>query len=182
MYNPTPEQAEIDRQKAYETGIPHGYVPPGDKYAGHETIRLKVKSDLVRVQLKQPHKLGIIAIVCVLKLLYGLSVFLKLVPSRTLSFKHTASFVKVLTKPHKLYSSKFGTKIKVANRQLISIALACLYTTMHLLTHKQTNSEGYNILPDGKHRTFTAHRRGVRWTILDRCQPEDEGGGPPQSY
>ncbi len=24
MYNPTPEQAEADRKKAYETGIPHG--------------------------------------------------------------------------------------------------------------------------------------------------------------
>ena len=47
MYNPTPEQAEKDRAKAYETGIPHGYVPPGDKYAGQETIRLQVKSDLV---------------------------------------------------------------------------------------------------------------------------------------
>ena len=25
MYNPTPEQEKIDRQKAYETGVPHGY-------------------------------------------------------------------------------------------------------------------------------------------------------------
>eukprot|EP00959_Pyramimonas_sp_CCMP1952_P230233 4813492-Pyramimonas_sp.AAC.3 len=49
MYNPTPEQAEKDRQRAYETGIPHGYVPPGDKYAGHATIRLKVKSELVQL-------------------------------------------------------------------------------------------------------------------------------------
>jgi len=24
MYNPTPQQAEIDRKKAYESGIPHG--------------------------------------------------------------------------------------------------------------------------------------------------------------
>ena len=24
MYNPTPEQADADRQKAYETGVPHG--------------------------------------------------------------------------------------------------------------------------------------------------------------
>jgi len=46
MYNPTPEQAEIDRKKAYDTGVPHGYVPPGDKYAGHDTIRVLVRSEL----------------------------------------------------------------------------------------------------------------------------------------
>jgi len=46
MYNPTPEQADIDRQKAYDTGVPHGYVPPGDKYAGHATVRLLVRSEL----------------------------------------------------------------------------------------------------------------------------------------
>ena len=27
LYNPTPEQAEIDRAKAYETGVPHGAPP-----------------------------------------------------------------------------------------------------------------------------------------------------------
>ena len=27
MYNPTPEQAEVDRKKAYETGVPHGARP-----------------------------------------------------------------------------------------------------------------------------------------------------------
>jgi len=46
MYNPTPEQAEIDRKKAYETGIPHGYLPQSDKYAGHSTIKLLVRSEL----------------------------------------------------------------------------------------------------------------------------------------
>lgn len=46
LYNPTPEQAEIDRKKAYETGVPHGYVPAGDKYAGQPTISLLVKSEL----------------------------------------------------------------------------------------------------------------------------------------
>jgi hypothetical protein len=77
MYNPTPEQAAADRQKAYETGVPHGafarrsrarrapsaaaergcarciprgagYVPPGDKYAGQEKIKLLVRSEMVR--------------------------------------------------------------------------------------------------------------------------------------
>eukprot|EP01026_Neomeris_dumetosa_P042555 TRINITY_DN3550_c1_g1_i7.p3 TRINITY_DN3550_c1_g1~~TRINITY_DN3550_c1_g1_i7.p3 ORF type:complete len:211 (-),score=20.58 TRINITY_DN3550_c1_g1_i7:207-839(-) len=44
MYNPSPEQAEEDRRKAYETGIPHGYVAPGDKYKGLPTIKLNVVS------------------------------------------------------------------------------------------------------------------------------------------
>ena len=47
MYHPTAEQAEIDRKKAYETGVPHGYVPPGDKYKDLPTITLTVLSDLV---------------------------------------------------------------------------------------------------------------------------------------
>ncbi|KAK9823441.1 hypothetical protein WJX72_002787 [[Myrmecia] bisecta] len=46
MYNPSPEQAEIDRKAAYEAGVPHGYVAPGDKYAGLPTISLLVVSDL----------------------------------------------------------------------------------------------------------------------------------------
>jgi len=46
MYNPTEEQAAIDRKKAYETGIPHGYVPRGDKYAGTPMLTLWVQSDL----------------------------------------------------------------------------------------------------------------------------------------
>lgn len=44
QYNPTPEQEEIDRKRAYETGIPHGYVPKGDKYAGLDKVKLKVRS------------------------------------------------------------------------------------------------------------------------------------------
>ncbi|KDD76234.1 hypothetical protein H632_c305p0 [Helicosporidium sp. ATCC 50920] len=46
MYNPTAEQAEKDRAAAYASGIPHGYVSAGDKYAGLPTITLKVVSDL----------------------------------------------------------------------------------------------------------------------------------------
>lgn len=47
MYQPTAEQAEIDRKKAYEAGMPHGYVPPGDKYKGLPTLTLTVLSELV---------------------------------------------------------------------------------------------------------------------------------------
>jgi len=46
MYNPTNEQAEADRQKAYDTGIPHGFVSQGDKYKGLPTISLPVVSEL----------------------------------------------------------------------------------------------------------------------------------------
>ena len=46
MYHPTPEQAEADRKRAYETGIPHGYVAPGDKYKDLPTIELNVLSEL----------------------------------------------------------------------------------------------------------------------------------------
>ena len=53
MYHPTAEQAEIDRKKAYETGVPHGYVPPGDKYKDLPTITLTVLSDLVGGWLPQ---------------------------------------------------------------------------------------------------------------------------------
>jgi hypothetical protein len=48
MYQPTPEQAEADRRAAYESGVPHGYVAPGDKYKGLPTIKLLVVSNLVR--------------------------------------------------------------------------------------------------------------------------------------
>ena len=48
MYNPTAEQAEKDRQAAYEAGVPHGFVAPGDKHAGQATITLPVLSELVR--------------------------------------------------------------------------------------------------------------------------------------
>ena len=46
MYNPTAEQAEADRKRAYETGVPHGYVTQGDKYKGLPTITLTVVSEL----------------------------------------------------------------------------------------------------------------------------------------
>ncbi|KAL3139523.1 hypothetical protein ABBQ38_003846 [Trebouxia sp. C0009 RCD-2024] len=46
MYQPSPEQAEKDRLAAYEAGIPHGYVPPGNKYKDLPTIHLQVVSDL----------------------------------------------------------------------------------------------------------------------------------------
>jgi hypothetical protein len=46
MYHPTAEQAEADRRIAYETGVPHGYVAPGDKYKDLPTIALTVVSDL----------------------------------------------------------------------------------------------------------------------------------------
>lgn len=48
MYNPTAEQAEKDRKAAYESGVPHGYIAPGDKYAGQPTITIPVVSELVR--------------------------------------------------------------------------------------------------------------------------------------
>ncbi len=48
MYHPTPEQAEADRKAAYEAGVPHGYVPRGDRHRGGPTITLRVVSDLVR--------------------------------------------------------------------------------------------------------------------------------------
>ena len=76
MYNPTPQQAEIDRKKAYDSGIPHGaastaechitthegrrcsmfegcicagagYVAPGNKYKDLPTISMLVVSELV---------------------------------------------------------------------------------------------------------------------------------------
>jgi hypothetical protein len=47
MYHPTTEQADADRKRAYETGVPHGYVAPGDKYKDLPTITLTVVSDLV---------------------------------------------------------------------------------------------------------------------------------------
>lgn len=48
MYHPTSEQAEADRSAAYEAGVPHGYVPPGDRFKGAPTISLRVVSELVR--------------------------------------------------------------------------------------------------------------------------------------
>jgi hypothetical protein len=46
MYHPTAEQAEADRRAAYEAGVPHGYVVPGDKYKDLSTIELLVQSEL----------------------------------------------------------------------------------------------------------------------------------------
>ena len=46
MYHPTTEQADADRKRAYETGVPHGFVAPGDKYRGLPTIQLTVVSEL----------------------------------------------------------------------------------------------------------------------------------------
>jgi hypothetical protein len=41
MYNPTPEQADADRKKAFDTGVPHGALsrrsvlsPPGLTWSG----------------------------------------------------------------------------------------------------------------------------------------------------
>eukprot|EP00798_Chlamydomonas_sp_ICE-L_P002037 gene2037-18213_t len=42
MYNPSKEKAEEDRAKAYESKVPHGYVPAGDKFKGLPTIDLLV--------------------------------------------------------------------------------------------------------------------------------------------
>ena len=34
----------LSHTRSYETGVPHGYVPDGDKYAGDEKITITVKS------------------------------------------------------------------------------------------------------------------------------------------
>ena len=44
MYDPTPEQADIDRKIAFETGVPHGFVKQSDKYKDDPTIKLLVRS------------------------------------------------------------------------------------------------------------------------------------------
>ena len=46
LYQPSPEQEEADRQAAYESGVPHGYVPKGDKYRGTPTVRIQVRSEI----------------------------------------------------------------------------------------------------------------------------------------
>lgn len=46
LYQPSKEQEEIDRKNAYESGVPHGYVPRGFKYQGMPTIKLNVRSEL----------------------------------------------------------------------------------------------------------------------------------------
>jgi len=46
LYQPSKEQEEEDRKTAYETGVPHGYVPRGFKYQGMPTITVNIKSEL----------------------------------------------------------------------------------------------------------------------------------------
>ncbi|KAI8471917.1 MAG: hypothetical protein J3K34DRAFT_415633 [Monoraphidium minutum] len=46
MYAPSKEQAEEDRQRAYEARVPHGYVAPGNRLEGLPTITLTVVSEL----------------------------------------------------------------------------------------------------------------------------------------
>ncbi|KAF6264124.1 hypothetical protein COO60DRAFT_1634562 [Scenedesmus sp. NREL 46B-D3] len=46
MYQPSREQAEADRAAAYEAGVPHGYIAPGDRFKGLPTIELQVVSQL----------------------------------------------------------------------------------------------------------------------------------------
>ena len=41
------EQEAEDRRKAYESGVPHGYVPRGFRYEGMPTIKITVQSELV---------------------------------------------------------------------------------------------------------------------------------------
>jgi hypothetical protein len=48
MYNPSKEQAEQDRAAAFKSGVPHGFVQPGNKWAGQPTIDLWVVSEMVR--------------------------------------------------------------------------------------------------------------------------------------
>merc|ERR1712037_110396 len=46
LYQPTKEEEEEDRKRAYETGVPHGYIPRGNKYQGMPTIKLHVQSEI----------------------------------------------------------------------------------------------------------------------------------------
>ena len=48
LYQPSKEQEEEDRKRAYESGVPHGYVPRGFKYEGLPTIKINITSELVR--------------------------------------------------------------------------------------------------------------------------------------
>ena len=47
LYQPSEEQEAEDRRKAYESGVPHGYVPRGFRYEGMPTIKITVQSELV---------------------------------------------------------------------------------------------------------------------------------------
>ncbi|KXZ47771.1 hypothetical protein GPECTOR_33g653 [Gonium pectorale] len=46
MYAPSREQAEADRAKAYEEGVPHGYAAPGSRLAEVASMELWVVSEL----------------------------------------------------------------------------------------------------------------------------------------
>ncbi|WZN58590.1 ubiquitin-like domain-containing protein [Chloropicon roscoffensis] len=46
LYQPSQEQEAEDRRKAYESGVPHGYVPRGFRYEGMPTIKITVQSEL----------------------------------------------------------------------------------------------------------------------------------------
>merc|ERR1711959_666978 len=46
LYQPTKEEEEEDRKRAYETGVPHGYIPRGNRYQGMPTIKLHVQSEI----------------------------------------------------------------------------------------------------------------------------------------
>lgn len=46
MYNPSREEAERDRELAFQKRIPHGYIEPGDKYKGLPTLDIWVVSNL----------------------------------------------------------------------------------------------------------------------------------------
>lgn len=44
--SPTKEQEDADREAAFQSGVPHGYVPRGELYAGLPRMRLWVRSEL----------------------------------------------------------------------------------------------------------------------------------------
>lgn len=50
MYNPTSEEAEADRLKAYAAGVPHGYVPRGTAapVASSRPLKLTVSSSFFK--------------------------------------------------------------------------------------------------------------------------------------
>jgi hypothetical protein len=49
LYAPSREQADADRAAAAAAGIPHGYVAPGDRFKGMQTIELRIVSELVSI-------------------------------------------------------------------------------------------------------------------------------------
>jgi len=46
MYNPTSAEADADREKAHEAGVPHGLKVVMDKFKDQPTIKLLVRSEL----------------------------------------------------------------------------------------------------------------------------------------